>query len=272
MVWQEQVPRIAFSYPAVLHAVFAVSALHLAFLNPSECSRYQLIAADHCQKASVSLRQTLVSGGRGAEVGVASFAASCLLYLCVFADPNMRSPTVPCALTWIPMLRGVKAVLNTHHGPIFESSFEPVLRVEWQSESDTLSSKSGLELPGDLDALHLTEPDSREAAIYAAAIQKMRTAWEFSKCMKFRTHGTFVWPFTVSDEYLELLTMKRPRALALLAVYYCAFFPHVEGMWWNRLTAIEDLKLIKGMFKNQDDEMWTRLLEEAGQLWTRSVE
>jgi hypothetical protein len=166
------------------------------------------------------------------------------------------------------MLRGVKAVLNTHHGPIFESSFEPVLRVEWQSESDTVSSKSGLELPGDLDALHLTEPDSREAAIYAEAILKMRTAWEFSRTMKFRIHGVFVWPFTVSDEYLELLTMKRPRALALLAVYYCAFFPHVEGMWWNRLTAIEDLKLIKGMFKNQDQYVLYNIQRPAQIVWS----
>jgi hypothetical protein len=75
------------------------------------------MAADHCHKASVLLRQTLALGGRGSEVGMASFAASCLISCCVIADPNMRSPTVPCALAWIPMIGGVKAVLGTYYGP-----------------------------------------------------------------------------------------------------------------------------------------------------------
>jgi hypothetical protein len=266
---------MAFSYPEVLHAVFASSALHLAFLNPAERSRYQLIAADHCQKASVLLRQTLASGYGGLEVGGASFIASCLIALCVFADPSMRTHEWPRAMTWIPYVRGVKTVLHIYHGPLVESKFGPVLRIEWQPDSDELSMssrKSVPELPKDLDALHLTEPDIREAEIYAVAIQKLRESWEVSKNPVFRLHSAFMWPVNVSDEYLELLRMKRPRALALLAVYYCAMFPHLEGLWWNRLTALEDLKNIKDMFRDQDDETWKSLLEDAGQLWARNVE
>jgi hypothetical protein len=273
-VWREHVPRLAFSHPAVLHAIFAVSALHLAFLNPTEGCRYQLIAADHCQKASVSLRQTLASGGRDSEVGSASFVTSALIAICSFADPGMRSHgAVPCALTWIPILRGVQTVVNTYREPIRESPLGAVLRVEKHFVSDTTSKKwfqPGLELPEDLDGLHLTEPDNREAAIYAEAIQNLREAWTFSKNTKFHISSAFQWPIRVSEEYLELLKMKKPRALALLAVYYCALFPNLEGLWWNRLMVMEDFKIIRDMIIVRDDETWTctRLLEEAGRLWT----
>jgi hypothetical protein len=273
-VWGEYVPRTAFSHPPVLHGVFAISALHLSFLNPSK-TQYQLVAASHYQQASLSLRQALTDvDNQEPERCRALFLASSLITLYVFADFNMCSAGSPGALTWIPILRGVYPVVGQNWDGLSRSSLAPLLQIKAQAALDAPSvkpcSKPALQLPDDIDTLHLTEPDPAEAAIYEEALEKLRWTYELSKDPDYRLASTFVWPAIVSDEFLDLLRAKRPRALALLACYYCAMFPTLEGVWWKTRTPKEDLKIIEGMV-GAEDETWARLLREAGKLWQNDV-
>jgi hypothetical protein len=265
-VWRDHVPRIAFSHPSVLHAIFAVSALHLSFLNPAKSSRYQLIAADNYQKASVSLRQALQSDSLvGAGRGGALFVASALIAVYVFADPAMRCAGEPGALTWIPIIRGIKTVLATCWEGLEESSIAPLLKIGAQPEPTPTPAENAqppLELPADIDTLHLTEPDGAEAAIYAHAVEKLREALHFTRNNDFRIACTFVWPVTLLEGFMDLLRQKKPRALVLVASYYCAMSPILNGLWWSGTTPKRDMEIIEQMVGSRE-EAWAKLFWDS---------
>jgi hypothetical protein len=268
-IWRNEVPRLAFSYAPVLHAIFAVSALHISFLNPAESSRYRLIAADHYQKASAALRQALsLSCKIGPELAAAPFATSCLLALYVFADPSLRSPDVPSALLWMPMIRGTKILFDEYRESLQKSSFAPALRIK--NPSDPVPNFDlPTQLPDDIDHLYLTEPDSKEAAIHAEAVQKLKETWHWAQNRDFRMGNIFIWPNIVSEDFISLLRQKNPRAIALVGFYYCTMFSDLEELWWNRGTLKEELKIIQGMVGTT--EKWARLLGEADFPWRRGT-
>ncbi|KAA8910709.1 hypothetical protein FN846DRAFT_938279 [Sphaerosporella brunnea] len=256
-VWRNEVPRLAFSHAPVLDAIFAVSALHMSFLNPSEASRYQLVAAGHYQQASAALRRALPLGSKmGPEFAAAVFVTNCLLGVYVFADQSLRSPDVPGALLWMPISRGARIIFDEYRESLQASFFAPVLPIKHICAPAPPGPVA--QLPDDIDYLYLTEPDSEEAAVYADAVQKLRETWHWTRDWDFRTATAFIWPNIVSDGFMELLRLKKPRALALVGFYYRTMFSNLEEMWWNCATPRQDLKIIQGMVGTS--EKWAQLL------------
>lgn len=261
-VWQTFIPNMAFSSPPLLHSLLAMSALHLSFLKPTEL-RYRRIAADHYQKASVLHRQELLEGRAWREGGAALFATSALIAMYVFIDPSIHNiEELPAAVAWIPLMHGIKAVLRECcYETLKTGSLAPVFTVNRRIKSGkelSLADGTPLDLLTDLEFLYRTEPDTREATIYEKAVAALREVWSYD--------GVFIWPVTVSGEFIDLLRMKRPRALALVAVYYCAVFPLYDGVWWISATPKEDLEIIKRMI-GPEDGMLTRMIGQAERLW-----
>lgn len=255
-VWREIVPRLSFSHPVLLHAVLANSALQLSIISPAYSKRYQLVAADHYNSASVALRNSLPPA---LNAEGALFLASCLIATYVFASPTFRqgTPQEPGALTWFPLLRGVRTVLEGCWESLKGSELDPLLHVKPQPPAppQALPIKCLPELPLDIEALYETVEDPEVRQIYAEAIGTLRKAWAFTAHSDFRIASAFFWPYTVSEGFLKLLLRKCPRALVLLALYY-TMFSGLEDVWWIRGVARKELAIIEGLVDREWGERW----------------
>jgi hypothetical protein len=258
------VPRLAFrrEYDFLMHAVLAISALHLSSLCGGE--RYSIVAASHYQSASVSLRTALPN--RANLDGNALFVTSSFICIYVFASPQATQRDAPNALTWIPLLRGMHKILKECWDAVKDGELAPLLRVKSSFRLVApIAPDPLLQLPDYLSILHLpTEdvPDSEEvgdpvvANVYKEAVEKLRESWQIVSMVESRCSSAFIWPITAPEQFFAFLMERRPRALVLLA-HYCAMFKMMENFWWIEGRAMDEVGIILEMV----DERWRRWLE-----------
>jgi hypothetical protein len=297
-IWRVTVPRIAYTRPFLMHALLAVSALHVSVLqvgNSSSRTRYELIATTHYIRASEALRHAL-PGPRAMlpniDEGKALFVVSGLMMLYMVASSQLTNePTAaPNPLTWIPLLKGMRTILRGWWGLLETSELSPLLRLgggqwgrEWAgpgeataASSDRHQKQNGLclpELPEYIHTLHLPgaeTPDPEEvhdtavSNVYKEAAARLKEAWGLASSADPRVPGVFFWPSTVPVSFLNLLTEGRSRALVFLA-HYCAMCWTRCGHWWlSEVHAAGEIDAIERML----DVRW-----RAGKWldWPRSV-
>lgn len=112
-MWQVSIPTMAFQNPFLMHSVFAISALHLAYLHPERQKELALSASKHQHIALQSFR-VILQDSITKESCHAVFACSILLAACSMgslqcpgfstADSTESSDVVP---EWMSLLRGV---------------------------------------------------------------------------------------------------------------------------------------------------------------------
>jgi hypothetical protein len=231
------VPQLSFQYPFVLHATLAITALHLSFLNIARSEHYKMLAASYYHEASVALRNVLPRAQT--LEGNALFIASSFIAIFVFASPVVRgAKDDPRALTWFPVLRGIKAVI---HGEwrMVSNEFAPLLNAYPTGE---------IVLPPlpELERMFVDVHDLEERRAYEDATAKLRHAWDLYRRAsgEFWLPAAFMWPVAVNEGFVHLLMEKQPRALILLA-YYGALFSRLSGFWWIGGRAKEELDVIE---------------------------
>jgi hypothetical protein len=231
------VPQLSFQYPFVLHATLAITALHLSFLNIARSEHYKMLAASYYHEASVALRNVLPRAQT--LEGNALFIASSFIAIFVFASPVVRgAKDDPRALTWFPVLRGIKAVI---HGEwrMVSNEFAPLLNAYPTGE---------IVLPPlpELERMFVDVHDPEERRAYEDATAKLRHAWDLYRRAsgEFWLPAAFMWPVAVNEGFVHLLMEKQPRALILLA-YYGALFSRLSGFWWIGGRAKEELDVIE---------------------------
>jgi hypothetical protein len=247
-VWRDTVPQLGFQYPFVLHATLAITALHLSVLNVARSDHYKVLAASYYHEASVALRNVLP---RAATLeGNALFIASSFIAIYVFVCPAVQgSKDDPRALTWFPVLRGIKAVIHGEWGGV-SNEFAPLLLALPLGESSLPS------LP-ELERLTADVHDPEERHVYEHATADLRHSWDVYRRSsgEFWLPAAFLWPATVNDGFVHLLMERQPRALILLA-HYSALFSKLSGFWWIGKRAKEELDLIERAI----GEPWTEWL------------
>jgi hypothetical protein len=85
-LWRVTIPQIGFSYPYVLRAILAISALHLVYLQQEERAHYVAQAAYHHEVALQNVAPSLEA--RIAENPTAAFVFSSLTHF--VAKPSHR--------------------------------------------------------------------------------------------------------------------------------------------------------------------------------------
>lgn len=256
-LWKTVVPRMAIKNEFLMHALLSISALHISSLRNADAT-YQLAAERHHDKALISLRAALSENPE--RVGNALFAASCLVVIYAFACQTSTSAHSITAVTWIPLTRGISAIIASCQTVVAEGELAPLLHELLGRESD----EERPQLPQSLLALLVVgggAPDPEElldlevANVYTAAVDLLREAWDTFWGTKARIAAAFMWPTRMPEEFVRFLQERRPRALVILSYHY-TMLKALDSFWWIKGRPAVEIAKIEALLGDEWRKGW----------------
>jgi hypothetical protein len=235
-VWRINVPRIGFSYEFVMNSMLAISALHLAYLNPEKRQFYISHAMLRHQTAiqtAVPLLEDVTDENCSALYIFSSLT-------CIFALASPRKPGDFLILgetgiaEWLNLLRGTRYINEIAHTSRTSGPLEPVFAAgAWMSERRHSSERGeyldhlrqlfmdNIAVDGGLE-MYMTTIDAleRSLSIISSSEPNVDTSKEF-----------FVWLFQISDDFLSHLREASQEALVIFA-HSCVLLEHVDSHYW----------------------------------------
>ncbi|KAH8675320.1 hypothetical protein BX600DRAFT_507566 [Xylariales sp. PMI_506] len=269
-IYRDTVPNLAFGGAEFLaDGILAVSALHLRSLEPNDQT---LIRASHAYTASsISAYSNQLSKGINASNAEAMFLASTMIAFQSTAsrifmredggDTKDRTGGYAPPISWFYSFQGIKTIVASSWQylrssgivvPIIQS--QPVLDLNLSSQESTFF---GTLLDGMEDEIRTLETDplvqerTRQAYQHAVAVLN----WSHKIPL---TGAPMVFLATVARRYVELLQLRRPRALVILACFF-GLMKTLDGIWWLKGIARREIMGILSLFDPDDEEWWPRL-------------
>lgn len=244
-VWKTQLPQLAMSHPFLMHGVLALSALHLSHVTPSLSSRLSATATFHEQLALPIFRKSIAKSDLAPIHAVFGFSTIVVLYIlgsCNVRDKSRLPSKDDQVPHWLFALRGVMTLLSNNFPVLASGPFGPLLNRhrDPRQHSDNpddlhlarlnilLSPERGTSLP--LSSASLSELRICEKALdqlreaYALPYSQFNTWWNVKSAV-------YSWAGLVSHEFVDLVILRRPEALVILA-YYCALVKRLDSCWY----------------------------------------
>ncbi|KAJ5278652.1 C6 transcription factor [Penicillium angulare] len=266
-VWRDEAPQVGFTMPAVMHAMLAVSALHLARCDPSR--RESCITQAHMHHELAMCMVTPNMPSLASDNGPGLFLFSSLT--CIFACAGVRSEDNSFSLfeqgrlaNWVLLFRGTKTVIDYSRddlskgrlGPMFNNGHDAAaarsLHAMEQGQMYTWELKQFIyrEFSQDPQRLQVYE----EALI--ALNKTLGVVLKPHEEPRLQTADIFAWLLEASDEYMESLVQGAPVALIIFG-YFCVALRQIEGMWF--------MEGVSGRLMSQ----LSSLIDERYQGWLR---
>ncbi|KAJ5727856.1 C6 transcription factor [Penicillium malachiteum] len=241
-IWRDEVPRVGFTMPAVLHATLAVSALHLASTDPSKRERCIAQAHMHHEIAVRTVTPNLPSLATDNGAGIFLFSSLTCIFACASAGSENNFLVLfehGRLANWILLFRGTKTVLDFSSDDFSKGKLGPMFIIGSRSAAaqDSNAMEQGQMYTWELKQLICRDfsHDPRLRHVYEEALDKLsRTLGIVLKPgegPRLQTADIFPWLLEVSDEYLDLLVQEAPVALIIFG-YFCVALHQIEWMWW----------------------------------------
>ncbi|KAF4478573.1 RTA1 domain containing protein [Fusarium agapanthi] len=267
--WQIVFPQISFKHPFVMHAILSLAALHLAYLYRSNKHQHIVEATRYHTKALQGFHEAI--NHTGSENSDALFAWSILNLLYVFGifgqlgedveiepEPLYSSRTDRMlGVEWIPMIRGVEAVLRPSQR---NQEFSRLSHLRNPGNWYDLDPDKNLDsLDECFRQIRSSWEQSVDAPTYDEALWVLRKCrmfvaqfdtmdvetlkdWEFNR----EWSGPLMFIFFAPREYFTFLKQRQPPALVLFAFFggllhtlnYCWL---LEGWGKGIVEVIDDL-------------------------------
>lgn len=269
-IWQRAVPQMAFSGKDYLtDAILSVAALHLRSLTPDDKA---LVRASHAYSASTltaycaSLDSGITPDNAEALFLTATLiafqASASRIFIKDDTEPDFNNPssryTLP--LAWFHAFQGVKTVVATSW--------------QWIRNSETVKAVIDSQPSFQLN-LNPRAPDSffghllegvEEELMNEDAQQVTATTQAYSHAVSVinwahrnrHAAASLAFPATVSRRFVDLVGLKRPRALAILACFF-ALLKRMDDEWWLQDVARREVMGLVSLF--QPGSRWWRHLE-----------
>lgn len=274
--WEKQLPKLAFSCTYLLHGMISTAALHLAYLEPEQQSKYQLLAAKH-QNIALGPFQTEILNITSENCDQV-FAFSLLLLVSHFV--SCRSPDLATYLpgtteykglaTWLVWPRGCQTILNQARSYIKSGPLGPLISDEKRAQALSEAAKG---ISGDEDDRSLayllqyihSSPSTRasttitEMEAYETVISQLRglsTASLHAQDSIARRAFACIWLFTIPEIFIRLVDELRPPALAIMA-HYCLLLKKCQSCWYMETRAYSLLKMVRMCL----DEEWIACIQ-----------
>ncbi|WQF85844.1 Putative zn(2)Cys(6) fungal-type DNA-binding domain-containing protein [Colletotrichum destructivum] len=267
-LWQVLIPQIAFEHPFVTHAILSLAALHMAYLDDRpQNSSYVEEATQHHAVSLAGFHSVLENCTVDQYEGL--FLWSILNIIYVFSiskqladnvernSPRLRKDRL-LGVEWIPMMRGIDAVLAPYYDFLRGGRMQPLLSLGNWTE---LEPGDSILDPMDRELRRLQDiwKDSGDADVYNHALTVMRKARMY--CLQFETMeahmlADFGWNRALAgplsfvhfgpQQYFTLLHQRQPPALVLFT-YLGALLHSLNHVWffegWGKdiVEAIDDL-------------------------------
>ncbi|RDW58295.1 hypothetical protein BP5796_12225 [Coleophoma crateriformis] len=234
---QEVVPRLALSEPYLMHALLALSALHLDCMRPLSSRRYWLPALQHYSDALPAFRASLQSITE--KNCHALFAFAHLITKCAFAilactQTPIFSPESEITADFISHLQGGFSVHDTAFewlvsGPL-KDCLEAPLDSDPSFESYPHDDKLARLLP------HLNSGNEECDIACREALNDLRRVFAMiatpNQTVSTRTL-VYCWLARLSNRFILLMNKQNPEALIVLA-HYSVMLNMIDEYWFMK--------------------------------------
>ncbi|CAJ0544035.1 Ff.00g040500.m01.CDS01 [Fusarium sp. VM40] len=233
-VWQIEIPKVGVAHPFLMHQILAVSAFHLASLNPSECQENLSRAFKHQHHAICGIRGEVATvTPRNCH---ALFAGSSLLFIGAFAacartsggDLEQKVNDLFSAFT---LIRGVSSILTSFKDVVRNGIFGGFMECNSYAKGTglllSLVERLGF-ITQSLDAGkvdHVVKSQAGEA-IFALGESVGRASTASPEL-----NVAIIWPMIIKDGFLQLIRERHPAALVVVA-HYCTVLHAVGSEFW----------------------------------------
>ncbi|KAJ5753533.1 uncharacterized protein N7511_007686 [Penicillium nucicola] len=222
--------RYILSAPYLMNQILAFAALHLSVIHTTRQEFYQYHSS---QLQTHALSE--FNGGNldvSADTCVPMFLFSSCLAMHVLAEkllfrPDSFEDFLDHFVQSLRMHRGVRAVTNKSWHLLLQSPLKPLLEIEQMILDQSTSGNECVELLAHLDAIYDPVIDS----IYRQTIEDLQKAFNASRSplSNFSRIGPIIfWPVNITPEYIDLLSERRPEALAVLSHFGALLHLHRE--------------------------------------------
>lgn len=241
--WQDRVPAVAIAHDFLMHGILAISALHLAYLCPSQQDRYHFVSAHH-QVLAMSDFQ-LVMSAITPENCNAVFAFSTLLLihgLIPQSDEQSKLPGTPGqglkrVSAWVVLLRGCIALYLSaqaciESGPLGALADFHVPKAPTDNVNDRKLCRLSQHLLTDPLVLRTSSEDELET--YRACIYQLRLTAAASctaNALLDYKAVMLAWAARMPDHFARLFHEHRPPALIIMS-HFCMLLKRSEALWF----------------------------------------
>ncbi|KAG7085743.1 hypothetical protein E1B28_003286 [Marasmius oreades] len=283
---QHALPQIAFCNPGLMHAILALSALHLHQLHGPQSrddeTDYLSLAISHRNHVPPLLSQIT-----DPDVSVITLA---ILQVCNYADPSpnpssrdifslvgsiyeavhgkrLENPSITPFVAWKSSGSHHDSGIRNHIRVSFPTSLH---RIHLPTTPSTISDGTSISIvPSDFvwpDPAEVSDPVT--SSTYAHAAQTLMESWYLFQRPGCEMAAAFLWSVRFTEQFYNYLVVeKRPRALVLL-YYFCFILSWLsdpgqgdvqeQQCWW----AIGQTKFGEsmGQVAYMLDERWRRCI------------
>ncbi|KAK3673757.1 hypothetical protein LTR78_006310 [Recurvomyces mirabilis] len=260
-IWQEELPKVAFTADYCMHAVLGFSALHKAHTEPELAPALRTSAVDHLDKALVRYREN--GGITTAENASAKFAFTWLVVLFAYAIP-LSVPPIDAMVELFHLVKGVDTILAESWFWVSQGPFAPVLA---RGLGDAITLQPGRNpLPEGMDfglnhldymlgSEAMLTADRRGCAMILAELKQL-----YDNVLRpqagVSVASILCFPKQDSAPFGQLIKRRVPQALIILA-YYCVLLDILDSRWWISGWSTRVLRDIMGTLA----ESWQNWIE-----------
>lgn len=266
-VWRVDMPQVALSFPFLLSGILAFSALHLSTLVPQRMRQLQNYAIAQQSAALPLFRQSM--SNRNEETIHAIFAfAGYVIYYVMAAPPILHNgkyvdrSRIPSRDDehphWFQTMRGMMALLATHRQALAEGPFAPLIggasgpyytSGPEDPDHDQLTKLEEMFPPSSplastllssaptfclSPSSPLLSQEQRNDELCREALKELRrvsAVHQSPNRVVFYGQSIHVWPGSISQDFVELIYDRHPKALILLA-HYCVQLKRNDHVWY----------------------------------------
>ncbi|KAF1963778.1 hypothetical protein CC80DRAFT_433633 [Byssothecium circinans] len=252
--WCRDVTEMALSHSHVLHLIFALTALHLAYCRPARREEY-VAKADHHYTIALSTLSTNLSHINQENCDAILTSVQMVSFLAWARGPqpgeflafgdNGRSE-------WLTMFRGIRTTIETMGQPAFAKSYVPAIRAKVKP----------LALKNPPLAYQQPLTDLNDYIIYNSSPESLETNKHsfdvLLECYSNRYggkdgeyHVVFAWLYRMGDAFLEAL--QRHDTVPLVVYAHFAVLMHdMEIFWYMKGWTAHVLEGIWNILRDED--------------------
>jgi hypothetical protein len=215
----------------------SLSALHISKLRQSESSHYLLLAAHHQTVALPLMRSALT---RITEENChALYACGHIVTKYAFASPQPPDSLVFCleigaVSQFLPLIRGAFSVHDHSFECLASGPLGSCLEVPPDEPPDFHHNPEDASLAQLLTLLRAK--GTEDAITCCEALSQLRTLFAMiatpNQTVSTKTL-VYSWPAQVSEEYITIMSQRKPEALLVLA-HYCIMLKMIDSFWFMK--------------------------------------
>lgn len=225
------VAQQGYTHQFLMHAILAISALHLAYLKPESRVLYSVVSTKH-QSRAINLFNTTCTHITEDNCH-AAFVLSSLVPLCACAWPAINPSDSPIddIVKLFTLVRGVHDILRYSWDWVNQGPFADIIPKEMPSVALPAGLQKRLDSLEPL--LHGCDPDG--SATLAGALSELKYVYSV---VLAQTAGreigmVLMWSIKMPYEFILLIQQRNLPALVVSA-YYCVLLHSHEDYWFVR--------------------------------------